>query len=83
MLSAPPSTSVAFVVDEQYFWHRSVADFGPSVEPGEQLETPAARRRLLQLVDRLGLRRSMGSAHQVSRARSGAWLPRRSRIVSE
>lgn len=50
---------VGLVADEAGFWHESRADFGPSVEPGVQLETPEARRRLLHLIERLGLRRRM------------------------
>lgn len=45
---------VGLVVEEDYFWHRSQVDFGPWVEGDAQFETPEARRRLLQLMTRLG-----------------------------
>lgn len=39
---------------EEYFYHQSRIDFGPDVEPGAELETPAPRRRLLNLIRKTG-----------------------------
>jgi acetoin utilization deacetylase AcuC-like enzyme len=46
---------VGLVYEEDYFWHESKVDFGPLVEGDAQFETPEARRRLLQLLMKLGL----------------------------
>lgn len=41
--------------EERYFWHRAGMDLGSHVEGDAQFETPEARRRLLNLLQRLGL----------------------------
>lgn len=46
---------VGIVHEERYFWHRSVLDYGAFFEEGPQLEDPAPRRRLLNLLDVTGL----------------------------
>ncbi|GLW99347.1 histone deacetylase [Microtetraspora sp. NBRC 16547] len=57
--SSGADSRVGFVTHESYFWHESIVDFGPDVEPGAQLETPEPRRRLLNLLTRTGLRDAM------------------------
>lgn len=46
---------VGLVYEEDYFWHRSRVDFGAIVEGDSQFETPEPRRRLLNLLHKLGL----------------------------
>ncbi len=46
--------AVGLVTAEQYFYHRSIIDFGPDAEPGAELEGPEPRRRLLNLLRKTG-----------------------------
>lgn len=46
---------VGLVHEEAYFWHLSRVGFGGIVEGDSQFETPEPRRRLLNLLHRLGL----------------------------
>jgi acetoin utilization deacetylase AcuC-like enzyme len=46
--------TLGLVTSEKYFYHQSRIDFGPDVEPGADLETPAPRRRLLNLIRKTG-----------------------------